>query len=854
MNNSFERHIDTKHKLVMGTLLHDIGKLVQRANEYPTSMTHGEFGARWLENRDCLAQYSDFARYHHDPKEYEEAFLLSFVHLADWLAAGERGDSEEAQGSWERDIVLLSLFSKITLEDRKEAESELNNTLFDARYYDLVPASELIFPKKFADVEIKGTAENYRRLLEGLENDLRILKNNDNVGVNSMLFLLEKYLSYVPSYTRRAKGSVHLDPDISLFDHSKLAAAIALCLFCYCSDMWGEDMGRWEPEKFDFILSGLGAVASEEKPLGLKDEKAFLLIDINLSGIQNFIYNISTKKAAKSLRSRSFYLEMLCEDLADEVLRRCGLERTNLLFAGGGRVKILAPNLKTVKNILGDVELESNTFLSHLGGILSVSLSWVELRGTDMVISTATGSELPKILRTLSEKAELNKYTRPAKLLVHGMEIGPFDPLLEECRICHVETNNPARLEEEGEEPVFVCPTCDMLIKLGGYLKEDHKGNSRFVYIQKKETEPGPCIECLELPFGKLTWRAKPENLRLALVLEGRWNPASYLSPEYAGFAFPAHTPGSATFEELADESVGASRLGVLRMDVDDLGKIFTKGIPEKEMSFTRYSVLSRMLNRYFREYLPLVAEGKFEGGVTLPIFDRPKDKIRAAEIIYSGGDDLFLVGAWNDLLEIAFDISYSFKLFVCENPALHISGGLVVHRHDHPLYRLAGLSQEEEDKAKAAEGKDNFCLFQRTAKWDKYLEIFENVLMPLLTSGNGEKAELKPFKSGEDEKVRHYIELTIPRALLHRLLQLFRDCGQPEWKLNLPILSYVLYRAREGLEKMAKEEKWVEKKHILEKLEKLEMYLKNFDKAETNFAALCCVDLLTRGGFENGK
>lgn len=840
MGNPQEKWPIMKEKLVLGALLHDIGKLVQRADARPTSKTHSEFGAQWLENQDSLRELSDFARYHHFPGEYGETVLLGLLHVADWLAAGERldPDSETVKTAWERDLLLLSLFSKITSKDRRVTGSR------DARYYELVPASQLAFPKRLNEVERKGSRDNYSALLAGLEEDVKALE--PTVGVNSVLFLLEKYLSFVPSYTRRVVEDPMLDPDISLYDHCKLTAAIALCLFHYCGGRWGHDVSGWGREKLDHILAGLvkeGKGQESGGAVGLKDELAFLLVDINLSGIQNFIYNISTKRAARSLRARSFYLEVLCEDLAQEALDRCGLERPNLLLNGGGRVRILAPNLDEVRSALRDVEREANEFLSALGGGLAANISWVEMRGTDMVITPEGGSALRGVLERLANESELRKQTRAAEAIAGGMEVGPFEPLSEECRICHVETDEPKVLPGEGdEEALLICPTCEGLVSLGGGLKR-----LRCIYLEPREGAGEPGGIRLDLPFSRLAWKEKPSRIRLALVLRDRWEASSYRGMEYVGFAIPAYEHEASTFQEMAEESVGEVRLGVLRMDVDDLGKVFSEGIPESQMSFTRYSVLSRMLNRYFREYLPAVLAGEAEGPEPFALFDRPPGRRRAAEIIYSGGDDLFIVGAWNDLLEAAFDISSAFEAYTCENPALHISGGLVVHAHDHPLYRLATISEAEEGRAKGLSGKNAFCLFGREAAWREYRDIFRSVLLPLLTLEEGKMAAIKLAQdaSGDGKGGRHYVELPLPKALLRRLMQLYRDREEDGGKLNLPRLCYILARARERLEK-EKKESWEAKRTTWEKLE---AFFKDYRNRDTTFAALCCADLLSRGG-----
>ena len=44
-----------------------------------------------------------------------------------------------------------------------------------------------------------------------------------------------------------------------------------------------------------------------------------LFIGGDLSGIQNFLYNISSKKAAVSLKGRSFYLQQYMENTCDAI-------------------------------------------------------------------------------------------------------------------------------------------------------------------------------------------------------------------------------------------------------------------------------------------------------------------------------------------------------------------------------------------------------------------------------------------------------------------------------------------------------------------------------------------------------
>jgi CRISPR-associated protein Csm1 len=67
------------------------------------------------------------------------------------------------------------------------------------------------------------------------------------------------------------------------------------------------------------------------------------MFSCDISGIQQFIYTISSEKALKALRSRSFYLEIMMENLIDEILEKIGLSRANLIYSGGGHCYILLP-------------------------------------------------------------------------------------------------------------------------------------------------------------------------------------------------------------------------------------------------------------------------------------------------------------------------------------------------------------------------------------------------------------------------------------------------------------------------------------------------------------------------------
>ena len=150
----------------------------------------------------------------------------------------------------------------------------------------------------------------YRELYQELTGQLTGLQFNP-AQANALLGLLESQCSALPASTAREE-----DRDISLYDQLKLTAALAACVSEY--------------------LQQAAAFSLLDTPTELRRKPAFLLYTADFSRIQRFIYTVHTEGALRSLRSRSFFLELLMEHYMDELLDGCGLTRTNIIYSGGG--------------------------------------------------------------------------------------------------------------------------------------------------------------------------------------------------------------------------------------------------------------------------------------------------------------------------------------------------------------------------------------------------------------------------------------------------------------------------------------------------------------------------------------
>jgi CRISPR-associated protein Csm1 len=187
----------------------------------------------------------------------------------------------------------------------------------------------------------------------------------------------------------------------------------------------------------------------------------------------------------------------------------------------------------------------------------------------------------------------------------------------------------------------------------------------------------------------------------------------------YGGNYYPSNPENQEpiTFDELANSSgEGINRLGILRMDVDNLGKLFIKGF-RKETHIAAYHELSFRLDGFFKGYLNQLVKENYG------------DKVI---ILYSGGDDLFIAGAYQPILQLAGEIRNQFKKWTGGSMHPGISGGIAIVGGKFPVIKAAEIAGELEKKAKgfSREGqtlKNSLCLFDIPFSWEGEFEEVMN-------------------------------------------------------------------------------------------------------------------------------
>jgi CRISPR-associated protein Csm1 len=223
-------------------------------------------------------------------------------------------------------------------------------------------------------------------------------------------------------------------------------------------------------EEFKALSALLHASNGADSP---SDE--VLIISGDFPGIQRFVYTVTSSGAAKTLRGRSFYLQLLGETMVRVILRELALPVTNVIYNAGGNFKILAP--LEAEGILEDLHSEINERLLLLHqGELFLALVWVPVASEHLVDDDHFASAMASI----AERTSLCKQAPFAGLLEGPRQEEAYDSLFGPqgiggkhfCDVCGVDL--PSHIER--------CAQCRSFESLASMLARLDPGSKMFVY------------------------------------------------------------------------------------------------------------------------------------------------------------------------------------------------------------------------------------------------------------------------------------------------------------------------------------------------------------------------------------
>ncbi|MEA5620632.1 type III-A CRISPR-associated protein Cas10/Csm1 [Cronbergia sp. UHCC 0137] len=530
------------------------------------------------------------------------------------------------------------------------------------------------------------------------------------------------------------------------------------------------------------------------------------LIAGDLSGIQKFIYTISSDGALKSLRARSFYLELVTEEVVQQLLEELELTRTNVIYAGGGNLYILASGKQEVENIIEDVRQKFNKWLlDEFQGKVFLALDCLNFRKDDLKPESkkeAKTSNFAEHWSNVTKNLAKHKSQKFCNQISHFIKPRYSH---QPCRVCYrddIESDKLKPLNDNEPDSVLACQTCRSMFELGSDLFKVH------AIVRSKQKKIANALHTLS--FGDdihyhlfENWKRIDPTVDTVLLVND-WTLEHYqfkhfknVFPLLLGNYGKQGELGFMRAEEMADIAKGIKRVASLRMDVDKLGQIFAKGLG-KNQTLPRLAGLSRQMSYFFKVYLNSLAK-KRTGNIPENFKQLlPKNEEYNILFIYAGGDDLFISGAWNEAVDFAFDVYQCFRSYTGYNPDITLSGGISIDAPKFPLYQAAKSSGHAEDAAKE-NGRDSLGLFGQVFKWSEWLgaesinisdiETFDNEIKQYL--GQNTKIDLFgifPFvKELEEQK----IEINYTRSFVRNLL----DTAQMQ---NLRIEEIKMKRKKE--------------------------------------------------------
>ena len=714
-----------KDHLHLAALLHDIGKFRQRAiDRYKKHQEHSyEFVTEDFADffAPCGDIFKNAIRHHHRNPAQLQHLIEKQVILADRLSATEREHEER-----ESEDFVLSLLASI-LSRLKCADTEHRYKL-TALNFD----RDTVIPTETADVN----QDKYKKLWEAFKKEVGKAtegKQYTPAYYQTLVALLHKYTSRMPSATPWGKSEEKTIPDISLYDHLRTTAAIAACI--------GHELTK-ETDVDELLANRNESVRN-----------ICALIKGDISGIQNFLYHILSDGASNQLRGRSFYLQLLTEAIAHWVLNQLDLPLTNLLYASGGHFYILAPYTAAKEKLDTLREKISQKLWELHRGDISCILAGISIKARDF-----KAENFSKKWGEVSEKIQQRKQRKWSEMAPQQMFENLFEPY----------QNRIVDDSDEDEKDYWKFGDLGKQLRNAKYMiafeVADESTNAAELTWNKAIKTFGLDIHiCADTDK-----KPEPEHAKHAVVYrlaetdfltsieKYEWNGVSesydfrIFKPVIATRHDTEDPDKIADYDYLAEASEGTKWFGALRMDVDFLGKVFSKEKLENA-TISRLATLSEAFRHFFEGYVPQLCRE----------YNEERDK-EILELIYAGGDDLFLVGGWSALPEIAQKIRSEFRHFVTGDHVT-LSGGIAIEHKKFPLYQFAARSGSAEDAAKSIDADKNAITFlQKPMKWKKFAEVREwhqkfcNVL------------------TGQDQ---------LPRDILTRLSQIYKDKDRWAWR-----------------------------------------------------------------------
>ena len=433
------------------------------------------------------------------------------------------------------------------------------------------------------------------------------------------------------------------------------------------------------------------------------------LLKVDISGIQNFIFDIPSDNASKNLKGRSFYVYSLTHFAETFFKQHFSLPAPEIIFNGGGNLLMyLSANENELKTKIDEFQRD------FLNSDIYPFIAYVKADDDNFEIQN---SQLGTLLSIQKFKRNLN-FTQ-YELSFNNIDWGELSKQLRKSKGFSIITDN--------KNTIF-------------------------------------SIDKLSLTFSK--------EEKFAVSFEN--NLLNKIPINETGNVIGFDNIAKNALERGADE-----KLAALKMDVDNLGSLFI-GM-EKE----KYKQMSQAVEIFFSTTIYTnVLQPYIDSGDIYPVF--------------AGGDDTFIIGAWDKVFEVIPKIHSEFdkaqkewrKNIIKKDDDITISAGVIIVPPKYPMIRLAEETENMLSLAKK-EGKNRISIFGECITWEEFEKTSEMVifLKDLILKKGESKALLHRIKSSSigfrslQDRIRKRNEIDFPKV--YRLKYFLRNV-KPENKKEL--------------------------------------------------------------------
>lgn len=579
---------------------------------------------------DLLKRYANIDKIHTIIEDACPADCWNVIQRAKALASG---DSDPVEKSSDRS-PLCSIFSAISLDGSYPEKMYYSPAVLSMDHVVPVPILEA---RRF----------DYEAIRNGLCREMDLLVRKSPADFDSFLIVMD---ALTKKYLWCISSTGNVDEDVSLYNYIQAMIAIIAAL------LKADDLGM-----------------------------PYVMVAGHFSGIQNYVFSVSqvgTSGVAKRLRAHSFYVNALVSSLAHCIIHKFELPMANILMSTGGKFYILLPLTKDTEKILDETERSMSEFLYRkFRGRLSFELAWSRINDEGIQNYSDTVAKM-------SQRIEQKKDQLLKSVLIKGDQWDTskfivYDDLHNKsmCPACR-----SALVDNEGK----MCSNCTADTEIGGKLPKIRQ----FSFSRNQGQ-----YELLEGYYLNLDIDAGLHDNYLIMNMNDTCLDGLYDKPisiYYAVNNVPLkETRGSSddsievkTFSEIAEESRGCKKIGVLKADVDTLGFLFSEGLKRENRNtgtISRVNTLSWMLELFFNGYLN----------------DIIKKKYQSIYCVFAGGDDLFFIGPWSDMPILASEINQKFHEYTGHNKCMTLSAAICMDNGNGHISTLAEICEDHLEAVK---------------------------------------------------------------------------------------------------------------------------------------------------------